>query len=284
MVSVVAAPPAGVVAVVTAEELAQLIKSLKGGPKQLDALRSIRTILSTDDAHTDALLQLGVVARLTAILAHGSDADAAVEVLWCLTNLAGGTHEHAIPVLTAVPFLVNLLSSPNKLLQVSVCKIWYCVSLMVCLLNCVYVCVLSRAACVVQEHSAWVLGNLAADSPECRSLLVKNGVLSPLLLLLSVVSPGATQRRVVLTAAWAVTNLLMAPDAHPVYSQQAIKLGLLQRLWPLILVCGNGSILRLSTVLLLPKCALAALVHDTEALDVMTRDRLLSCVWPIPLT
>jgi hypothetical protein len=128
---VVAAAPAVVAVAVTAEELAQQVKLLKGGPKQLDALRAIRTILSTDDSHTDALLQLGVVARLAAILAHGSDADAAVEVLWCLTNLAGGIHEHALPVLTAVPFLINLLSSPNKLLQVLLCQLW-CVCVCVC--------------------------------------------------------------------------------------------------------------------------------------------------------
>ena len=52
-------------------------------------------------------------------LLTGADPDLQLDAAWCLTNMAAGTHDHALAVLKAAgPYLVTYLSSGNTPLQV----------------------------------------------------------------------------------------------------------------------------------------------------------------------
>ncbi len=134
------------------------------------------------------------------------DAQEQFEITWILTNISAGTHEQAITVLPTAPYLINLIASSNKQLV---------------------------------EQAAWALGNLAADSPECRAVLVKNGAIPAVMKLMH--PPGATllvaeatmRRRTCLTATWCMTNLLSSPDALEI-SHCAIDLGLVPVLQALL--------------------------------------------------
>lgn len=50
----------------------------------------------------------------------GSNSELQVEAGWCITNIAAGTHNHAMTVMKYVaPYLASYLSGDNYLLQVS---------------------------------------------------------------------------------------------------------------------------------------------------------------------
>lgn len=93
------------------------------------------------------------------------------EVLWCLTNIASGQYEHTKLVLPAVPRLLQFLENGGTL----------------------------------AEHSAWVLGNIAADCEEFRQHLIASGAVRPLVQQLhnsTSAAPGLAK-----TCAWALSNL-----------------------------------------------------------------------------
>jgi importin subunit alpha-1 len=111
-----------------------------------------------------------VIPILLRFLTDANDANQ-LEATWCLTNIAAGPHEYTRLVLSAAPHLISFLFGQHLLLQ---------------------------------EQSAWALGNLAADCEDFRDLLRANGAILPLINLLR-----SKYRSIIHTAAWALSNMVM---------------------------------------------------------------------------
>lgn len=86
-------------------------------------------------------------------LTAGSTVPRVFEACWAITNMAASVTEHTQQAINASPHLIGFLSSGNVLLQ---------------------------------EQAAWGLGNMAADCPEARDLVLAQGVVMPILALLAV--------------------------------------------------------------------------------------------------
>ena len=84
----------------------------------------------------------------------GNDIDLQIEAAWCFTNLAGSTRDHAAHILKAGgAYLITYLRGSNVLLQ---------------------------------DLCAWTLGNLAGDCEECKTIMLDQGAVDPLVHLLKV--------------------------------------------------------------------------------------------------
>lgn len=119
-------------------------------------LLQLRLLLSNDDAPVATVVAGGVVPCLIAELSSSTDQPLLLDALWCLTNIASDTTAHTRMVLAAAPALIALLSSQSLR---------------------------------VQEHCVACLANLASEEQESRSVLLDNGILLPLIRLLSQAVP-----------------------------------------------------------------------------------------------
>ena len=128
-------------------------------------------------SHRDWPLSLSDSAR---IVWQCIDAHLQIKAAWALTNIACGTTEHTVVVISsgAVPHLINLLSSP--------------------ILD-------------AQDNAVRALGNIALDSPMCRDYVILAGALSPLLALLS----GKQQIDTLRSASWTLSNFCHGVRHHP---------------------------------------------------------------------
>ena len=98
--------------------------------------------------------------------------------IWCLTNIATGTHEQTSYILQAVPELLHIIEGADTSLS---------------------------------EQACWTIGNIAGDSDDFRTVLVANGVILPLLNFLracvsTAMDTGALARAQ--TASWALSNAM----------------------------------------------------------------------------
>ncbi|CAG2204856.1 KPNA5_6 [Mytilus edulis] len=142
----------------------------KSGTNTLAALKLLRQAFSQGTVYIDAFISEENIIHTLVGLYTGTNSDLQLEAGWCITNISAGSHDQAMLISKYVaPYLVAYLSSQNFLLQ---------------------------------DQSAWALGNLAGDSQECRNMVRAQGVVAPLIKLLQSQHPAVVQ-----SAAFALSNL-----------------------------------------------------------------------------
>lgn len=142
----------------------------KTGTNILSSLKLLRQAFSQGTAYIDAFFSEENALHTMVGLYTGTNSELQLEAGWCITNISAGTHDHAMSITKYVaPYLVAYLSSDNYLLQ---------------------------------DQSAWALGNLAGDGPECRNMVRAQGVVAPLIKLSQSQHPAVIQ-----SAAFALSNL-----------------------------------------------------------------------------
>ncbi|XP_048252458.1 importin subunit alpha-9-like [Haliotis rufescens] len=156
---------------ISSEQVIEATKDLqKKGDNRHRSLQTLRRSFAQGSAFIDVFLGVDNSLQCLVGLLTGSDADLQLEAAWCLTNIAAGTHDHAMAVTkTAAPYLITYLGSSNHLLT---------------------------------DQCAWALGNLAGDSKQIREILQAQGCVLPLVKLIESPTPDVVQ-----CAAFALSNL-----------------------------------------------------------------------------
>lgn len=149
--------------------------------KQLSAVQAARKLLSSDrNPPIDELILSGILPILVSCLDRHDHPNLQFESAWALTNIASGTSAQTNQVVRAgaVPLFLNLLNSPAP----NVC-----------------------------EQAVWALGNIIGDGPLLRDLVIKFGIVQPLLSFIKPEIPITFLRNVT----WVIVNLCRSKEPPP---------------------------------------------------------------------
>lgn len=152
---------------------------------QLLATQAVRKLLSKEkQPPVDAVIAAGLTPKLVDFLARFDFPPIQFEAAWALTNIASGTSDQTATVVEAggVPAFVKLVTSPHKHLS---------------------------------EQAIWALGNIAGDGPNGRDLVIKHGILQPLLALVICSDLSELPPAYLLNVAWTLSNLCRHKDPAP---------------------------------------------------------------------
>ena len=130
--------------------LVTTIRSTDGNVEALiEATRGIRKMLSiASNPPVKEVVDAGALPYLVELLMRTDSNQLQFEAAWALTNVASTNFTSSVAnQKNAIQYLINLLRSPSA----EVC-----------------------------EQAAWCLGNIAADGPEYRDMLLKLGAFEPL--------------------------------------------------------------------------------------------------------
>lgn len=148
---------------------------------RLAAVQSARKLLSSDkNPPIDQIIEAGMLPILVDCLTNDEHPSLQFEAAWALTNIASGSsiQTQAVVMAGAVEHFLRLLRSPHQ----NVC-----------------------------EQAVWALGNIIGDGPHCRDLVIKLGVVQPLLQFISPEIPLSFLRNVT----WVIVNLCRSKDPPP---------------------------------------------------------------------
>nr|XP_027206969.1 importin subunit alpha-4-like [Penaeus vannamei] len=171
----------------TKEEIVEGLKS-QDKRRQLIAAEKARHLLSSPRPPVNQLIDAGVLPPLVLCMARQDAPELQLESAWAVTNIASGKSKHTNAVVGkrgAIKVLIQLLSSQNT---------------------------------GVREQAVWALGNIVGDGPDCRDRAIEEGIVRPLVGLLSVTTPASIARQV----CWVITNLFRVK--HPVISPEERKM------------------------------------------------------------
>lgn len=148
---------------------------------KLNAIQLARKLLSSDkNPPIDQIIDAGMLPILVECLKKDDQPTLQFEAAWALTNIASGTTAQTQSVVLAgsVEHFLRLLNSPQQ----NVC-----------------------------EQAVWALGNIIGDGPHCRDLVIKLGVVQPLLNFITPEIPLSFLRNVT----WVIVNLCRSKDPPP---------------------------------------------------------------------
>jgi len=148
---------------------------------QLNAVQLARKLLSSDkNPPIDQIIEAGMLPILVECLKKDDHPTLQFEAAWALTNIASGSTVQTQSVVLAgsVEHFLRLLHSPHQ----NVC-----------------------------EQAVWALGNIIGDGPHCRDLVIKLGVVQPLLQFITPDIPMSFLRNVT----WVIVNLCRSKDPPP---------------------------------------------------------------------
>jgi len=159
-----------------------LLNSTSSDPTvKLNAVQLARKLLSSDkNPPIDQIIEAGMLPILVDCLTKDDQPSLQFEAAWALTNIASGISSQTQSVVHAgaVEHFLRLLRSPHQ----NVC-----------------------------EQAVWALGNIIGDGPQCRDLVIKLGVVEPLLQFISPEIPMSFLRNVT----WVIVNLCRSKDPPP---------------------------------------------------------------------
>eukprot|EP01035_Chromulina_nebulosa_P009612 gene9612-12970_t len=109
----------------------------------LKTMREIRNILSLGKVEAiQVTIDCDFIRFLTSLLTNPNE-ELRIEAVWCLTNIAAGSFEQTEAVISAMPRLIQILSSDVE-------------------------------AAAIKEQVCWTIGNIAGECDEFRATLLAN--------------------------------------------------------------------------------------------------------------
>ncbi|XP_063844961.1 importin subunit alpha-3-like [Scylla paramamosain] len=170
------------------EEIEEIVAGLGSGnqKRQLRCAERVRELLSQPCPPNRQLVEGGVLPLLVRCMDRGESPQLQEASAWVITNIASGRSEHTQAVVDAgaVGVLVGLVSTGSG---------------------------------DVREQAVWALGNIVGDGARCRDVVLKQGVIPPLVDLLHVNVSTSLRRQV----CWVLTNLLRVRGARLTDQQRA---------------------------------------------------------------
>jgi hypothetical protein len=147
---------------------------------KLNAVQQTRKLSSEKNSPIDQIIEAGMLPILVDCLTKDDQPNLQFEAAWVLTNIASGSsvQTKAVVIAGAIEHFLRLLKSPQQ-----------------------HVC----------EQAVWALGSIIGDGPQCRDLIIKLGVVEPLLQFIN----SEKSISFLWNVTWVILNLCRSKDPPP---------------------------------------------------------------------